>query len=206
MVGTTMPRAPESRARPISGPIPGTRTSAAAPKATTALATDDRKIPTGRVEVAGSDLDFRAGREIGTTVLDTAYTDLDRDEDGRSSVVIRGERTVVVLVTPSVLAIDGTGLPVVRTSMPLGRCCPCGLINSSLPVERIVWIEPLWSDPEARQGMEDFQAGRYEDSIPRLLQAIRERLEDRRQVELGVLPRRRPRSPDRDYARIRRPP
>lgn len=58
--------------------------------ARTALATDDRKIPTGRVEVAGGALDFRAGRTVGDTVVDTAYTDLDRDPDGRARVVLRG--------------------------------------------------------------------------------------------------------------------
>lgn len=58
--------------------------------ARTALATDDRKIPTGRVAVAGTDLDLRAGREIGSTVLDTAYTDLDRDEQGRTTVRLSG--------------------------------------------------------------------------------------------------------------------
>jgi len=58
--------------------------------ARTALAIDDRKIPTGRVEVAGGDLDFRDGRQIGDTLLDTAYTDLDRDSDGRATVVLRG--------------------------------------------------------------------------------------------------------------------
>ena len=56
----------------------------------TALSTDDRKIPTGRIEVAGSDLDFRTGRGIGTTVLDTAWTDLDRGQDGRATVVLHG--------------------------------------------------------------------------------------------------------------------
>lgn len=58
--------------------------------ARTALVTDDRKIPTNRVDVAGSDLDFRTGREIGATVLDTAWTDLGRDEDGRATVGLRG--------------------------------------------------------------------------------------------------------------------
>lgn len=57
--------------------------------ARTALATDDRLIPTGRVEVTG-DLDFRAARELGGTRLDTAYTDLDRDADGRASVTVHG--------------------------------------------------------------------------------------------------------------------
>lgn len=58
--------------------------------ARTALATDERKIPTGRVGVSGGDLDFRDGRAIGSTVLDTAWTDLDRDADGRATVVLDG--------------------------------------------------------------------------------------------------------------------
>ena len=58
--------------------------------ALTALATDDRKIPTGRVDVAGGVFDFRARRRIDDTVLDTAYTDLDRDADGRASVLLHG--------------------------------------------------------------------------------------------------------------------
>ncbi len=65
--------------------------------ARTALATDDRKIPTGRVDVAGDALDLRAGREIGSTVLDTAYTDLDRDAAGRATVVLRGSEGGVEL-------------------------------------------------------------------------------------------------------------
>lgn len=69
------------------GPVDGWRLTV---PARTALATDDRKIPTGRVDVAGHDLDFRDGREIGDTVVDTAYTDLDRDSDGRASVALQG--------------------------------------------------------------------------------------------------------------------
>jgi aldose 1-epimerase len=56
----------------------------------TALEVDDRKIPTGRREATGTDLDFRRPRPIGATVLDTAYTDLDRDPTGRATVTLRG--------------------------------------------------------------------------------------------------------------------
>ena len=56
--------------------------------AATALEVDDRMIPTGRREVAGTDLDFRGGRRIGTTALDTAFTDLDRGADGTAEVVL----------------------------------------------------------------------------------------------------------------------
>ncbi len=53
------------------------------------LETDARQIPTGSVSVAGTEYDFRAGRSIGDTILDTAYTDLARDADGRARVRLR---------------------------------------------------------------------------------------------------------------------
>jgi aldose 1-epimerase len=55
----------------------------------TRLHVDDRKIPDGREKVAGSDYDFRAGRPLGDTALDTAFTDLDRDGEGRVEVSLR---------------------------------------------------------------------------------------------------------------------
>lgn len=53
------------------------------------LVLDARSLPTGEVEdVAGTELDFRMGRTIGQTRLDTAFTDLRRGTDGmaRASV------------------------------------------------------------------------------------------------------------------------
>ncbi len=47
------------------------------------LVTDERGLPTGDTIVAGSELDFTSGRRIGPTQLDTAFTDLVRD-DARS--------------------------------------------------------------------------------------------------------------------------
>lgn len=46
---------------------------------------------------------------------------------------------------------------------------------TSIATERIVWIEPAWTDESARQGMAAFAAGRYDESIPHLLQAVRNR-------------------------------
>jgi len=56
--------------------------------AATVLTADERGIPTGRAPVTG-DTDLRAGRRLGDTVLDTAFTDLDRDADGRAWVHVR---------------------------------------------------------------------------------------------------------------------
>ncbi|MCK9893685.1 aldose 1-epimerase family protein [Frankia sp. AgB32] len=54
--------------------------------AATRLVTDERMIPTGTAAVAGGEFDFRAARPIGPLVLDTCYTDLAADPDGRTRV------------------------------------------------------------------------------------------------------------------------
>jgi len=56
--------------------------------ARTFLITDERLLPTGRAPVAGGDFDFRAGRAIGGTRLDTCFTDLAADDDGRIRITL----------------------------------------------------------------------------------------------------------------------
>lgn len=53
------------------------------------LPSDERGIPTGVAEVAGTSLDFRAGRPLRGVQLDSAFTDLDRDADGLAWVELR---------------------------------------------------------------------------------------------------------------------
>jgi aldose 1-epimerase len=55
----------------------------------TMLHADDRGIPTGSAPVEGTEFDFRRLRPIGGTKLDNAYTDLERDADGRARVELR---------------------------------------------------------------------------------------------------------------------
>jgi aldose 1-epimerase len=55
-------------------------------RAATAYVSDERGLPVRTVPVAGSDLDFAAGRTIGAARLDHAFTDLARDALGRASV------------------------------------------------------------------------------------------------------------------------
>jgi aldose 1-epimerase len=59
----------------------------------TVLVEDERGIPRGRESVEGTDYDFRKPREIGTTKLDDAFTDLDRGVDGRARVELRDPRS-----------------------------------------------------------------------------------------------------------------
>ena len=54
--------------------------------ARTLLRSDERGIPIGSLPVEGTDYDFRRPRRIGATVLDHAFTDLERGEDGRARV------------------------------------------------------------------------------------------------------------------------
>ncbi|MDI5975462.1 aldose 1-epimerase family protein [Amycolatopsis magusensis] len=60
--------------------------------------TDANLIPTGRESVEGTEFDFRGGRKLGTTALDTAYTGLAADADGITSVRLTAPsgRTVTV--------------------------------------------------------------------------------------------------------------
>jgi aldose 1-epimerase len=52
----------------------------------TRLVTDERKIPVGSGDVRDTDLDFRVARPLRGAELDTAFTDLDRDAEGRAEV------------------------------------------------------------------------------------------------------------------------
>lgn len=49
---------------------------------------DERGLPVRTVPVSDTEYDFRAGRAIGETVLDNAFSDLQRDADGRARVLL----------------------------------------------------------------------------------------------------------------------
>ena len=49
---------------------------------------DDRAIPTGTEPVEGTDHDFRGGRRLGSLAVDSAFTGLLPDADGRVRVVL----------------------------------------------------------------------------------------------------------------------
>jgi aldose 1-epimerase len=54
----------------------------------TVLLSDERGLPAGSESVAGTEFDFRVGRTIGGTVLDNAYSGLERAPDGRARVLL----------------------------------------------------------------------------------------------------------------------
>ncbi|MFC6006613.1 aldose 1-epimerase family protein [Angustibacter luteus] len=66
--------------------------------AATWFETDDGGIPTGAYPVQGTPYDLRTPQRIGERVLDTAYGDLDRDDDGRWRVRLAGPASASRLV------------------------------------------------------------------------------------------------------------
>jgi aldose 1-epimerase len=62
------------------------------------LVADERQIPVEARPVAGTDRDLRGGKRIGGAVLDTCYTDLRRDIDGRAHVRLEGQRNQNVVL------------------------------------------------------------------------------------------------------------
>jgi aldose 1-epimerase len=59
------------------------------PASTRTLSDPERKLPTGREPVDGTDYDFRVARPVRGTVIDHAFTDLTRDAAGRATVEVR---------------------------------------------------------------------------------------------------------------------
>ena len=57
--------------------------------AATQMITDERKLPTGAVDVTGTDYDFRSPRAIGQTHWDHAVTDLAPSADGNTWVFLK---------------------------------------------------------------------------------------------------------------------
>jgi aldose 1-epimerase len=57
----------------------------------TVLSSDERGLPTGRSPVVGTEYDFRQPIPIGSTRLDSCFTDLERDGDGRARVELTTE-------------------------------------------------------------------------------------------------------------------
>jgi aldose 1-epimerase len=52
--------------------------------ATRILTENPRQLPTGRAPVNGTEYDFRSAKRLGDQILDTPFTDLTRDEEGRA--------------------------------------------------------------------------------------------------------------------------
>jgi aldose 1-epimerase len=115
--------------------------------AQTILKSDERGIPIGRRPVEGTDYDFRRPRKIGTTALDHAFTDLERDENGRALVELRdpGAGTELTLwadeAYPYLMVFTGDPLPdVSRRSLAVEpMTCPPNAFRSG---EGLIELQP----------------------------------------------------------------
>jgi aldose 1-epimerase len=61
--------------------------------AATRLVVDEQLIPVGEERVDGTAYDFRVTRPLRDTVIDSAFGDLDRDENGVATVEVRAPET-----------------------------------------------------------------------------------------------------------------
>ncbi len=83
----------------------------------TRLLADERGIPTGTAPTEGTEHDFRDARTIGPTVLDTAYTDLERGPDGRAVIELAAPDDGIAVSVwldeahPYVMLFTGDSLP-----------------------------------------------------------------------------------------------
>ena len=129
------------------------------------LVTDARGLPVGDAEVTGTEFDFTTRRPLGRVDLDTAYTGLVRDDDGRARVQLddaAGRRVELWADDAFGYLMAFTG----DTIQPVGRrrkaiaiepmTCPPNALASGRDVIRIgpgqSWrghwgIRPLESDP-----------------------------------------------------------
>jgi aldose 1-epimerase len=105
------------------------------------LEVDDRLLPIQVLPVEGTDYDFRMPRPLAQTVLDTAFTQLDPDDDGRWRVTLAssasGRRSTLwgdAGAYPWLQVFSGDALPEAqkrRTGVAVEpMTCPPGALNS----------------------------------------------------------------------------
>ena len=113
----------------------------------TVLESDTRGLPVGWAHVEGTEYDFRRPRRIGSTKLDNAFTELERDSDGLARVRLRrgdsGETLTLWIDAsyPYLMVFTGDPLPDVdRRSLAVEpMTCPP---NAFLSGEALVRLEP----------------------------------------------------------------
>jgi aldose 1-epimerase len=113
----------------------------------TVLRSNDRGLPVAAEPVAGTALDFRQARPIGSTQLDNAFTDLARDGDGRARVSLSdpaGAESVTLWMDENydyVMLFTGDPLPdVARRSLAVEpMTCPPNAFRSG---ESLISLEP----------------------------------------------------------------
>ena len=92
MAGTSAPYACGAHPYLAVGPGPIDSLELTLPAATRSLV-DNRQLPVGREDVEDTAYDFRMARPIRDTAFDDAFTDLERDEQGNATAVLRDPAT-----------------------------------------------------------------------------------------------------------------
>lgn len=129
--------------------------------ADTRIVTDPhRQLPTGTEPVAGGRFDFAGGRRLGDQRIDSAFTDLHRDEAGRAWVRLEGPdgRRAELWVDgtyPVVELYTGDMLSPHRRRRGLGAepmTCPPNALQSGQGIRRLAPGEPATTRWGARLG------------------------------------------------------
>ena len=102
------------------------------------LAVDDRLLPKGVAAVDGTDRDFRKPRPLGETALDTAFTNVAADTDGRWRVTLAHVRTGRAVTVWA----DATAYPWLQVFT--GDSLPAGARRTSG-----IAVEPMTCAPDA---------------------------------------------------------
>lgn len=77
----------------VVGNGPVDRLELTLPASSRLLVDDERLLPAGREDVAGTAYDFRVARPVRDTVFNNAFTELERDEEGVATTVLRDPAT-----------------------------------------------------------------------------------------------------------------
>ena len=111
------------------------------------VTSDERGLPARSEAVEGTEYDFRSGRAIGRTVLDNAYTELERGADGHARVLLDdpdGEAGLTLWVDesyPYLMVFTGDPLPdVARRSIAVEpMTCPPNAFRTG---DSLIRLEP----------------------------------------------------------------
>ncbi len=105
------------------------------------LRSDDRGLPAGWLDVAGTEHDFRSARPVGGVVLDNCFTDLVRGDDGLARVALGGTTLWMDAGYPYVMVFSGDPIPEVnRRAMAIEpMSCPPDAFRTG---EALVRLEP----------------------------------------------------------------
>jgi aldose 1-epimerase len=142
--GSAAPYASGAHPYLSAGPGPVDGWTLHLPAAIRCLSDDERLLPTGTEDVAGTDYDYRTPRPVGGTEFNHAFTGLERDGDGVATVSLTGPEGTTELWADDhhgwlmVYSADDTGSPRVALAVE-PMTAPVDAFNSG---DGLVTLEP----------------------------------------------------------------